>query len=132
MLIVRILFAPLNPPRELAIPLEQIDQRVPYCDAAVHVCVVAQGSSDYLAFVTIERRGTLPACDILWRPEFDRATVNQFGLGAFRSPCSGATFDRDGTRLFGPSPNSLDRFEAVIEGDMLVVHLERVVQARSQ
>lgn len=36
-------------------------------------------------------------------------------------------FDAAGNRLFGPSPEALDRFEAVIDGEDFVIDLDSVI-----
>ncbi len=93
---------------------------LPWCDEDGLVCVTRESLDQGYALYTLEPHSDFRAkgCRALWLPEFDLANVGSQGRGAFRSPCSGATFDRLGRRLFGPSERALDRYplEATQDG----------------
>ncbi|HET9475865.1 MAG TPA: hypothetical protein VFP63_00080 [Dehalococcoidia bacterium] len=67
--------------------------------------------------LALYQRDPRNGCTIPWRPDFD------FGgkRGWFRDPCHGSTYDIDGTRAFGPSPRSMDRYRVDIRGGQIFV-----------
>jgi menaquinol-cytochrome c reductase iron-sulfur subunit len=44
--------------------------------------------------------------------------------GAFVCPCHDALFDRQGNVISGPPPRPLDRFEAKVENDQILIYVE--------
>ncbi len=53
-------------------------------------------------------------CRVRWVPD----------QGIFACPCHDATFDRQGNVISGPPPRPLDRYEAKIKNDQLLIHVE--------
>lgn len=51
--------------------------------------------------------------------------------GWFRELCHGETFAMDGTRVFGPAPRGLDRYEVDIEDGRVVVDPGRLTEGAS-
>jgi Rieske Fe-S protein len=102
----------------------------PWCDDARHVCIAQPRAGEYVALYTIDTHEVFRSkgCTVPWRPEFDLSLVNGRGHGAFRSGCSGSTFDLAGRRLFGPAPRDLDRFRAEVEGDDLVIRANHLLE----
>jgi hypothetical protein len=84
----------------------------PWCDKNGLICVTAEPYEQGFALYILEPHVHFRAdgCRAQWMPDFELANVGSTGIGAFRSPCSGATFDRLGLRLYGPSPRGLDRY----------------------
>ena len=54
------------------------------------------------------------SCKVRWHPE----------QSAFLCPCHSGVFDRQGNVLQGPPPRPLDRFEARVENDQLMISVE--------
>jgi len=70
-------------------------------------------------FVALSWREPGHGCTVPWRPNFvwpDPENGGALRTGWFRDPCSGSTFDKDGTRVFGPAPRSLDRYLVSVVG----------------
>lgn len=67
--------------------------------------------------LALSRRDPRSGCTIPWRPDFE------FGgrEGWFRDPCHGSTYSIDGTRTFGPSPRSMDRYRVDIRDGWVFV-----------
>ena len=68
--------------------------------------------------------GTPYTCEIQWRPDFkfDGKT------GWFRDNCTGSTFTLNGTKVFGPSPRSMDRYTVTVQDSRVLVDTTRVSQ----
>ncbi|PKN81279.1 MAG: hypothetical protein CVU47_07455 [Chloroflexi bacterium HGW-Chloroflexi-9] len=64
--------------------------------------IVHLGDGRLLALVG---RSPHRGCTLPWRPTYTYEGIQ----GWFRDPCTGSTFTRDGTRVFGPSPRDMDR-----------------------
>lgn len=59
-------------------------------------------------------------CPVTW--EADRELDGRAGW--FIAGCTGSIFDRDGVRVFGPSPRDLDRFSPLVDDGILSVDLD--------
>ena len=121
-------------PREFTVPIASLSVGgEPYCDESLHVCVVETETGRYLALVILDTHPHFRdrGCTTPWRADFDLAQVNgpAGATGAFRSGCSGATFDRTGRLLFGPAPRDLDRFATEVRGEKVIVLLDKVIQS---
>jgi Rieske Fe-S protein len=68
-------------------------------------------------------RSTHLGCIVPWRPDFE------FGdrRGFFRDPCSGSTWNIDGTLVFGPAPRDLDRFPVRVRDGRLQVNTRQAI-----
>lgn len=67
------------------------------------------------------RRPNGRICHVGWQPDFEFAGR----AGYFRDPCGNSAYLPDGTRIYGPSPRSMDRYEVSIQGDAILVHTDR-------
>ncbi len=67
--------------------------------------------------LALSQRSTHLGCTVPWRSEFEF----QGRKGWFRDPCSGATWDIDGTLVFGPAFRGLDRYPLRIEYGRILV-----------
>lgn len=67
-------------------------------------------------------------CTVPWKPDFlwPDPDTGQPRRGWFRDPCGGSTYDKDGRRVFGPAPRSLDRYAVAIVRDRVIVDTERL------
>ncbi len=112
----------------LAVSDVALDQ--PWCNEGGSICVTAESLAAGYALYTLEPHEHFRAngCHARWLPDFDLTQVGNEGTGAFRSPCSGATFDRLGLRLFGPSPRALDRYAAEGEPGSFEIDLTRLIR----
>ena len=64
-------------------------------------------------------------CTVPWRPDF---VFDGTGIkGWFRDPCSGATFDATGHRIFGPAESDLDRFPVSVRHGHVYVDTSRLI-----
>ena len=108
--------------------VQKADLSSPWCDESRLICVTEESYEQGFALYTLEPHSHFRAegCRAKWMPDFDLTNVGSTGLGAFRSPCSGATFDRLGLRLYGPSPRGLDRYAIERDGDGFKVFLKRL------
>lgn len=91
--------------------------------------LVRLGQDEFVA-ISWRTPGTYRQCTIPWRPTFlwpDPENGGALRAGWFRDPCSGSTFDKDGTRVFGPSPRGLDRYVVSIVGGQIAVDTSRYV-----
>lgn len=59
-----------------------------------------------------------------WRPD----SLWEGVVGWFREPCHGDTYALDGTRVFGPAPRDLDRFDLRIDDGHVVVDVTAVTE----
>jgi hypothetical protein len=108
------------PERGAVVQLGPIDRygdidTTPYCVQAQHFCLVHLDDGEIRALYTYDTHNWFrnQSCDLQWLSDFrftDPAT-GESSLGWFRGGCSGSTFRYDGTRVFGPSPRDMDRFE---------------------
>jgi hypothetical protein len=108
------------PERGAVVQLGPIDRygdidTTPYCIRAQHFCLIRLDSGEVRALYTYDPHTWFrnQSCDLVWDPDFpftDPAT-GKSSLGWFRGGCSGSTFRYDGTRVFGPSPRDMDRFD---------------------
>ena len=64
-----------------------------------------------------------PGCAVTW---FEELPPTEW-YAVFRDPCIGNTFSRDGTRLFGPSPRSLDQFRITVKSGRILVDTRRLL-----
>lgn len=62
-------------------------------------------------------------CPVTW--EADRDLDGRTGW--FVAGCTGSIFDRDGVRVFGPSPRDLDRFSPLVDDGILSVDLDALL-----
>jgi nitrite reductase/ring-hydroxylating ferredoxin subunit len=62
-------------------------------------------------------------CTVPWLPNFrfPNPETGEYTPGWFRDPCSGATWDVNGKRVFGPSPRDLDRFPVEVKDGRVFV-----------
>jgi hypothetical protein len=74
----------------------------------------------YSAFAQLHDR---PGCSVSW---FASLPPTDW-MDIFRDPCSGSTFSRDGTRLFGPSSRNLDQFHIEVKDGRIVVDTRRLL-----
>lgn len=101
---------------------------VPWCDQRRYVCVARSADGAFIAFYTADTNRAFrdQGCTVTWTAA--AALPNPPPqAGAFRSGCSGATFDISGRRISGPADADLDRFESTLRGDSLVVDLMRLI-----
>lgn len=131
-------------PDAITVPLEDLEAGMP-----VRVEVAGLGTSTHgtplFLWVLLQRDGGVAAylawdpasgCVVDWRERF-AVSEDQFGpledgvplepwMGAFRDPCSGSTFDRQGVVWFGPAARGLDGFEATVDGPEVRIDLRRI------
>ena len=69
------------------------------------------------------QRENRPGCAVTW---FDALPPTPW-TEVFRDPCIGNTFSRDGMRLFGPSPRSLDQFRITVKSGRVLVDTRRLL-----
>jgi hypothetical protein len=74
----------------------------------------------YPPFSQVQRR---PDCAVRWWEQ------NPVGSGAsvFRDPCFGATFNRDGSWVSGPSSRGLDQFPVTVKDGRILVDTRRLL-----
>lgn len=106
--------------------LPEIDT-TPFCVQSQHFCLVHLKTGAVRALYTYDPHPWFreQGCALPWLPDF-RFTDPRTGkssLGWFRSPCSGATFAYDGTRVFGPAPRDMDQYPVTMEkvGDSEII-----------
>ncbi|MEX1255636.1 MAG: hypothetical protein WEE64_14970 [Dehalococcoidia bacterium] len=81
-------------------------------DGAFHLVRISDET-----FVALSWTDPGSGCTVPWRPQF----YFQGTTGWFRDPCSGATYARDGERVFGPAPRGFDQYVvAIVNGDLIV------------
>jgi cytochrome b6-f complex iron-sulfur subunit len=73
--------------------------------------------------LALSQRSTHLGCTVPWRSEFEF----QGRKGWFRDPCSGATWDIDGTLVFGPAFRGLDRHPLRIEYGRILVDTSTLI-----
>lgn len=81
-------------------------------------------------FVALSWREPGHGCTVPWRPTFawpDPENGGALRTGWFRDPCGGSTFDRDGTRVFGPAPRNMDRYAVSVVGGQVSVDTSQYV-----
>lgn len=61
-------------------------------------------------------------CYLPWRFDF----TFEGEAGWFRDPCDGATYDLDGTPVFGPAVRAVDEFDTEVTETTVIVDLERL------
>ena len=82
------------------------------------------------SFIALSWKSTHRGCTVHWRENFvfTDPKDGQSKRGWFRDPCSGATWDVNGLRVFGPAPRDLDRFPVeVVRGKVYVLVAERLL-----
>ena len=95
-----------------------IGEPVTFPDCMCHVVKKPDGS-----FLALYWKDPHMGCIVPWREnfEFTDPRDGSYKTGWFRNPCHGETYDRYGTRVFGPSPRDLDRFPVqVLNGKVYV------------
>lgn len=114
----------------VAIPADVGFEDGVYCVPEQYFCVVEPlDGGDLIALSTLTAHPVFRerGCQVRWRRATDENHLWQFvpigDVGAFREPCGGATFFRDGMKVFGPSERSLDR-HPVITGDDGVLYVD--------
>jgi len=96
----------------------EVGQPVTIPEGKFHLIKQKDGS-----FIALYWRSPFRGCTIPWREGFQFRDP-QTGIdsrGWFRDPCHGATFDANGTLVFGPSPRNMDRFPVEVVGDDVYV-----------
>lgn len=73
--------------------------------------------------LALSQRSTHLGCTVPWRSDFEF----QGRKGWFRDPCSGATWDLDGTLVFGPAFRGLDRYPLRIEDGRILVDTSTLI-----
>jgi len=96
------------------------------CPSTSEVCLTPESVADGVALYPFETHALFRSrgCRVTWTNLGGAINDPATGLPvtwAFRSGCSGATFDAAGHRLFGPSPRDLDTFPITQEGNVLVI-----------
>ncbi len=85
-------------------------------------------------FVALSWREPSHGCMVPWRPTFvwpDAMNGGALTSGWFRDPCTGSTFSRDGTRVFGPSTRDMDQYPVSTVGGQVTVDTSRSVCGKS-
>ena len=87
--------------------------------------VVLLPSGEVIALVEKDSHDypTSDVCPIEWRTDF----VFESKTGWFRGECSGSTFSIDGSKAFGPSPRSMDRYAVEVKNGDVLVDTRRVL-----
>lgn len=67
--------------------------------------------ADSAALVAVDSLCTHQGCSVDWESD----------TGVFACPCHGSSFNADGTVATGPATTPLGTFEAIIEGDLVLV-----------
>jgi Rieske Fe-S protein len=95
-----------------------VGEPVTFPDCKCHVVRKPDGS-----FVALYWKDPHLGCTVPWRETFTFTDPrdHQSKTGWFRDPCYGSTYDRYGTRVFGPSPRDLDRLPVWVDGDKVYV-----------
>ena len=80
-------------------------------------------------FVALSWREPGHGCTAPWRPTFawPDPETGLVTTGWFRDPCRGSTFDKDGTRVFGPALRNMDRYVVSIVGGRVEVDTAQYV-----
>jgi hypothetical protein len=97
----------------------QVGQPVTFTEGKFHLVKQKDGSFIALYWQASAYRG----CTVPWRESFsfrDPRTGHE-SRGWFRDPCSGATWDVNGVRVFGPAPRNMDQFPVEVVGDKIYV-----------
>ena len=76
------------------------------------------------SFIALSARSPFRGCTVPWRPTFNFTdpTTGKSSDGWFRDPCHGATFDINGTHVFGPTPRDMDQYPVEIVSSLVIVH----------
>lgn len=123
------LYVGSTPPHTLEVPRGELAVGVPQFTPLP--MLGAAGTQTHGVWLTLQADGSalalssrepLRGCFAAWRADvtFEQTT------GVYRDGCGGATYARDGTALGGPAPRDLDRYEARVDAQRVVVELERV------
>jgi Rieske Fe-S protein len=76
------------------------------------------------SFVAFSAADSFRGCTVVWQS--DRRYVDPRDRvekqGWYRDPCHGSIYDRDGTKVFGPSPRDLDTYPVTVIGRQIIVH----------
>jgi hypothetical protein len=91
---------------------------LPWCSEHHHFCLTHSRSGRVIALYTYDTHPTSreQGCTVQWHPDFQVAAgeTQRAVSGAYRSGCSGATFDVHGANVFGPGPRDLDQFPVTL------------------
>ncbi|MFN0145127.1 MAG: Rieske (2Fe-2S) protein [Dehalococcoidia bacterium] len=103
------------------VPLADITGGSAYCDREHGFCITSESLGAGFALDSLDphpvfsRKGCRVDGDVV------PGVADRIPLEVLRSPCSGATFDVLGVRLFGPAPSDLRRLAVELEGDYVLV-----------
>lgn len=73
--------------------------------------LVIRNPNDSSSLVAVDSLCTHQACSVAWESD----------AGVFACPCHGSSFNADGTVATGPATTPLGTFEAILEGDLVLV-----------
>jgi hypothetical protein len=126
------LYAGSTPPPTLEVPRAELQVDVPKLFPLPSLG--SDGTQTHGVWVTLREDGSALAllsrdprtrCFASFRP-----SMTLDGLtGVYREGCHGSTYDRNGQRVFGPSPRDLDRYRVETTERIVIVHLEDLLVA---